>query len=75
MPKTRLEFWQAKFDRNIERDAENVERLQALGWRVATIWQCEIERGREMLDTQIEAMLHSARSDKLTPPRTPPAVT
>lgn len=39
--KTRPDYWQAKFDRNVARDCEVRDRLNALGWRVMTIWECE----------------------------------
>lgn len=48
MPKTRIEFWQAKFARNVERDAEVQERLRAAGWRVLVIWECEIGRNADL---------------------------
>lgn len=41
-PATRLEFWLPKLERNRERDQENVKRLQAEGWRVLTVWECEL---------------------------------
>jgi DNA mismatch endonuclease (patch repair protein) len=40
-PKTRMNFWNQKFDRNIERDKENRQELLELGWRVITVWECE----------------------------------
>jgi DNA mismatch endonuclease, patch repair protein len=40
-PKTRREFWQAKFDANIERDRRAYATLEADGWRVVVIWECE----------------------------------
>lgn len=40
-PKTRAAFWQAKFDRNTARDGRTVDALQAAGWTVATVWECE----------------------------------
>ena len=40
-PKSRVGFWQRKFDRNVARDRQTVEELGALGWRVAIIWECE----------------------------------
>lgn len=43
MPKTKADFWQAKFDTNVERDARAVEALERLGWRVTTIWECEVK--------------------------------
>jgi DNA mismatch endonuclease (patch repair protein) len=40
-PKTRPEFWATKFDDNVKRDARNRGLLEALGWRVVEIWECE----------------------------------
>ncbi|MEN5033689.1 very short patch repair endonuclease [Pseudomonas sp. TWI929] len=45
LPKTRSEFWAAKFSRNVERDLENVQALEALGWKVMIVWECEIKQG------------------------------
>lgn len=40
-PKSRLDFWLPKLDRNRKHDAETRARLEALGWQVLTVWQCE----------------------------------
>lgn len=40
-PKTRAPFWEDKFRRNVERDANNEEQLARAGWRVVKIWECE----------------------------------
>ena len=40
-PKSRVEFWTAKFRDNVERDKRNQEALSALGWRVLVIWECQ----------------------------------
>ena len=40
-PKSRVEFWSTKLQRNRERDAENLEDLTRLGWKALTVWQCE----------------------------------
>ncbi len=42
-PKTRTDFWQAKFKRNVERDKRNQSELRRLGWRVIVLWECEIK--------------------------------
>lgn len=41
VPKTRQEYWIPKFMANIERDARKASELEALGWRVLTVWECE----------------------------------
>ena len=45
-PKTNAEFWQAKFDRNVERDAQTREALEAEGWTVIVIWECELKKDK-----------------------------
>ncbi len=41
-PKTRVEFWQEKFDRNVDRDLRNESALLDQGWSVLVVWECEI---------------------------------
>lgn len=41
LPKSRLDFWGPKIERNRIRDTESVKMLRADGWRVLTVWQCE----------------------------------
>lgn len=42
IPGTRSEFWKSKFEANKQRDARNARALRASGWRVYTIWECEL---------------------------------
>jgi DNA mismatch endonuclease, patch repair protein len=42
-PKTRTEWWQAKFDRNVANDRKHQQELKDLGWKVVVIWECEIK--------------------------------
>ena len=42
IPKTNTKFWVTKILRNRERDARVQRELEALGWRVITIWECEL---------------------------------
>lgn len=43
-PKTRTEFWQKKFDRNVANDIRHKEELEAMGWNVITLWECELKK-------------------------------
>lgn len=49
LPKSNVEFWKEKIERNIARDARNEAELKALGWRVILVWECDIKAvsGRE----------------------------
>ena len=42
VPKSRREFWEDKFRANRERDERNVALLRERGWRVLTVWECEL---------------------------------
>lgn len=42
MPKSNVDFWHGKFERNIARDQSNHSDLAKMGWRVVVLWQCEI---------------------------------
>jgi DNA mismatch endonuclease, patch repair protein len=44
VPKTNTEFWVRKIAGNVERDGRNYSKLAAEGWRIAVIWECEIEK-------------------------------
>ena len=43
-PSSNIERWETKFQINVERDARNVAALQAAGWRVLVVWECELKR-------------------------------
>lgn len=65
-PKSNTEFWQAKFDRNVRRDAEVAAQLGSLGWKVLVAWECElasrakIEALATCLAAQIDPSRHAA---------------
>lgn len=46
IPKTNSGFWAAKIARNIERDQEVWRALEAKGWNVIIVWECELEKSR-----------------------------
>lgn len=48
LPSTRPDFWKAKIARNTENDKNARNRLQELGWRVMTVWECAL-KGREKI--------------------------
>lgn len=42
VPRTRVEYWGPKLDRNVERDRVTEAALLAQGWQTLTIWECEV---------------------------------
>lgn len=43
-PKSNPEFWSAKIQRNRHRDEVTAAHLEALGWHVIVVWECELKR-------------------------------
>lgn len=54
IPKSKVEFWTEKLGKNVERDKRHLKELKKLGWRVFTIWECEIKNSVN-LKSKIEA--------------------
>jgi DNA mismatch endonuclease (patch repair protein) len=44
-----VEFWQAKFKKNLERDACVKDALRAAGWQVLIVWECELKTPARVL--------------------------
>ena len=42
IPKTNTDYWMSKIRNNQHRDKESVLKLQQAGWKVLTIWECEL---------------------------------
>jgi DNA mismatch endonuclease (patch repair protein) len=43
-PEAQADYWSAKLDRNMQRDRRNLLELRRLGWRILTIWECELKK-------------------------------
>jgi DNA mismatch endonuclease (patch repair protein) len=56
MPSSRRDFWEAKFNRTIARDAEQIATLGAMGWRTEIVWECEARRPA-ILETRLREIL------------------
>jgi len=59
-PSSNYEYWTGKFARNVDRDRRNRAALEALGWNVLVVWECELrdlERLAERLDIELSGDL------------------
>ena len=48
VPKSRLDYWIPKLLRNQERDANNLQQLKDLGYRVLVVWECETKNPKRL---------------------------
>ena len=46
MPKSNVEYWEKKLYGNKERDERNQKELEAMGWKVITVWECELKKNK-----------------------------
>lgn len=46
IPKTRTQWWVDKINRNKEKDMESKTELQKKGWKIITVWECELKPDR-----------------------------
>lgn len=44
MPSSNVDYWEKKFQHNIERDHKEIQQLEDLGWRVIIVWECELKK-------------------------------
>ncbi len=61
-PKTRTEYWLDKFERNVANDRARYEALEAAGWNVITLWECDInKRFDETMDRVVRELNESIK--------------
>ena len=59
-PKANTEFWEAKITRNKHRDEVTSAHLEALGWTVITIWECEL-KGKDAIEARLNTLADEIR--------------
>ena len=59
-PQRNVEFWEAKFRRNVERDRAAINALTQMGWTPITIWECELKKDR--IDGTMEKVIEQVRA-------------
>ncbi len=67
-PKSRLDYWGAKIVANRSRDARKQAQLEALGWSVLVVWQCEI-KDSDALESRLWTFLGEPKNPIDTPDR------
>jgi len=66
LPKSRLDYWQPKLEKNVNRDRTKIEQLESLGWRSLTVWQCELG-DLDALTARLRAFLDETENPIDTP--------
>lgn len=64
LPQTNVEFWKEKISKNRDRDRKARAALARLGWRVATLWQCELP-DLDAAERRILSEIRSIKSERI----------
>lgn len=56
VPKSNINYWVPKLERNVQRDREVLENLENMGWDVLVVWECEL-KNPESLSGRINQFL------------------
>lgn len=57
MPKSNMEFWKAKIQRNKVRDKKVQHQLAELGWHCITVWECQLKKN--MREETLESLAYT----------------
>lgn len=57
IPENRYDWWKKKLLSNVVNDKLHRDKLEAMGWRVITIWQCELEKDFAGVMTRLVSIL------------------
>ena len=55
LPASRQHYWLPKLARNVERDRANQQALEAAGWRVIVVWECQLPDRLQGLADEVRA--------------------
>ena len=53
LPKSNVDYWKAKIDRNVSRDLEVRDALERLGWKWRVIWGCDLPSGIDRISKEL----------------------
>lgn len=62
IPKSRVQFWMNKFRSNQVNDRLSRDRLEAMGWKVITIWECELKENFELVMKRLADIIRKNES-------------
>jgi len=61
IPASNREYWTSKISRNIQRDKQNEQALLSLGWRVITLWECQL-KNKQLSQQTLISLVSQIRS-------------
>ena len=66
-PKSRIDFWNRKFEENVTRDKKNFLLLKNTDWLPIIVWECEIKRNADVLLGRVAEILKRRLKNREAP--------
>ena len=63
VPKTRTEWWLNKIQTNALNDIKAEEKLIAAGWKIITLWECQLKK--EFIEQSFLAIINTLSASKI----------
>ncbi len=57
MPKHNADYWIPKLERNVQRDKDNIAKLESEGWTVVVLWECDLKKNYDGCIDEILSVL------------------
>ena len=59
LPKSNLDYWREKLEKNVANDKLHEQQLMGMGWNTITLWECELKKDFEgVMDNLINTLQH-----------------
>lgn len=64
LPKTNVDYWKKKLERNVYNDKQHYKQLREEGWNTIVLWECELKADFEGVLEKTVLRLHKNRTEK-----------
>ena len=62
LPRSNQEYWGPKIAKNVERDQNNIHKLEEMGWNVIVVWECELKK--KIADERLVRLCEEIRANR-----------
>ena len=70
-PKSRVTFWEEKFESNVRRDKIKIQQLKGKGWKVIIVWECQTKNSSDLESALKNGLFQKKRERQLNERSTP----
>ncbi|MBR0277245.1 MAG: DNA mismatch endonuclease Vsr [Clostridia bacterium] len=57
LPKSNVEYWKKKLEKNVQNDIIHIQQITDMGWNVIVLWECELKKYFEIVMNDVVTKL------------------